>query len=196
MNPLKGFFAPSAFFNDLANKDPHFLRNYLVKKIILLCSFFTVLAYLSINTIIEQSQSIVEHSPALYITSNVFIFFIMTFLIRGCFTSAVGKLFNVDEYPSRVIATLFWAQIYGWLIGIVVSIFLYVVVILLTSNPIFALITTFSSLLLVRYFYIYKAIAASLKTSRLESLFVIILSSILNYCFAYCLAELIKTFLL
>ena len=189
MNPVKGIFKPADYFRVIASKDSKTLVDEMLKKIIFIISFFSIIAYLSVSGFTEKMGIIGEATLATKSAIDSGLWAFCTFALHGLIAAVVAKLFSVDERISVIVTCYFWSHLYGWIAGIVTFTFTVCLLLLITVDTEFATISSIITILIVKVWYLIKGTEISMQTSKVESIAILILSSVLLFSVNWCLNE-------
>ena len=189
MNSVKGIFKPADYFRVIASKDSKTLIDEMLKKIIFIISFFSIIAYLSVSGFTEKMGISGEATLATKSAIDSGLWAFCTFVLHGLIAAVVAKLFSVDERISVIVTCYFWSHLYGWIAGFVTFTFTFFLVLLITADIEFALISSIIPILIVKVWYLIKGTEISMQTSKVESIAILILSSVLLFSINWCLNE-------
>ncbi|KDM91022.1 hypothetical protein [Photobacterium galatheae] len=189
MNAMKGFLKPTSYFRHLVQQDGKAQVDNLLKKVIFIVSFFSILAYLSVSNFGEKIGLANSGLYATKAATDAALWALCTFFIHGLIAAVVGKLFRVDERVSGIVTCFFWSHFYGWITGISAFVISYTSVYLLSDDVELSLLISFVPFVLIKIWYLIKGAEISMQTSKLESTAIVFLSLVLVITLKWCLNE-------
>ncbi|MBU2898315.1 hypothetical protein [Vibrio hepatarius] len=189
MNSVKGIFKPADYFRVIASKDGKTLVGEMLKKIIFIISFFSIIAYLSVLGFTEKMGIMGEATLATKSAIDSGLWAFSTFLLHGLIAAVVAKLFSVDERISVIVTCYFWSHLYGWIAGFLMFALTFCLALLITADIQFAIISSVIPFIIVKVWYLMKGTEISMQTSKIESVAILILSSVLLFSLNWCLNE-------
>lgn len=189
MHAAIGFVKPRTFFQKVSLKSHLEVTDTLFKNMIFLISFVSILTYLSIDMFFNTlNPEVITISPTkLSIHSAIVVFSL--FFIQGLVFSVVGKLFNVEERWSIVVACNFWATTYSFIAFILVLLIMAIIANYsgwMVNN---IAVPSWGFIFTLKLMYTYLAIRVSMQTSRSESIFILLLGMILTLSIEWSLSE-------